>query len=174
MISGIAALGLALSPLAAHASASLSASGQAFGSTYGAAESNAEAQSRGNLLSLAATHGFTTCINITYNDSLSYVVPGGGGDVFNSTATGLCGNTVFHAGATLSASAQAFGPDYGSAESNAEAQAYGNLLSAASTHGYSTCINVTYNDSLSYVVPGGGGDVFNSTATGQCGTTVFQ
>ncbi|MDX6392205.1 MAG: hypothetical protein QOJ73_3268 [Streptosporangiaceae bacterium] len=174
MASGITVLGLALSPIAANASATLSASGQAWGATYGSAEANAEAQAHSSLLALASSRGYSTCINVTYSDSLYYVVPGGGGDVFNSTATGLCGNQVFHPGATLSASGQAWGATYGSAEANAEAQAHSSLLALASSRGYSTCINVTYSDSLYYVVPGGGGDVFNSTATGLCGNQVFQ
>jgi hypothetical protein len=174
LVSGITVLGLALSPLAANASATLSGSGQAWGATYGSAESNAEAQAYGNLMALASSKGYSTCVNVTYSDSLVYVVPGGGGDVFNSTATGLCGTLVFRAGATLSGSGQAWGATYGSAESNAEAQAYGNLMALASSKGYSTCVNVTYSDSLVYVVPGGGGDVFNSTATGLCGNQVLQ
>ena len=44
MAAGITVLGLALSPIAANASATLSASGQAWGATYGSAEANAEAQ----------------------------------------------------------------------------------------------------------------------------------
>ena len=95
MASGITVLGLALTPVAANASVTLSASGQAWGATYGSAEANAEAQAHSSLLALASSRGYSTCINVTYSDSLYYVVPGGGGDVFNSTATGLCGNQVF-------------------------------------------------------------------------------
>jgi hypothetical protein len=173
---GIAGLGLAISPVAAHASATLSASsGQVWGSTYGGAESAAEASAYSALLSVAQSHGYSTCINVTYSDTLVYVVPSGGGDVFSSTATGLCGNYVFQAGATLSATgSQTWGSTYGGAESAAEASAYSALLSVAQSHGYSTCINVTYSDTLVYVVPSGGGDVFSSTATGLCGNYVFQ
>ncbi len=95
MASGITVLGLALNPIAANASVTLGASGQAWGATYGGAEASAEAQAHSNLLALASSRGYSTCINVTYSDSLYYVVPGGGGDVFNSTATGLCGNQVF-------------------------------------------------------------------------------
>jgi hypothetical protein len=95
MAAGITVLGLALSPIAANASVTLSASGQAWGATYGSAEANAEAQAHSSLLALASSSGDSTCINVTYNDSLYYVIPGGGGDVFNSTAAGLCGNQVF-------------------------------------------------------------------------------
>jgi hypothetical protein len=173
-VSGITALGLALSPIAANASVTLSGSGQAWGATSGSAEANAEAQAHSSLLAAASAKGDSTCINVTYSDSLYYVVPSGGGDVFNSTATGLCGNQVFHPGATLSGSGQAWGATSGSAEANAEAQAHSSLLAAASASGDSTCINVTYSDSLYYAVPSGGGDVFNSTATGLCGNQVFQ
>jgi hypothetical protein len=94
LVSGIAVLGLGLSPLAAHASATLSATGQAWGATSGSAESNAQAQAYGNLVSLASSKGYSTCVNVTYSDTLVYVVPSGGGDVYNSTATGQCGNQV--------------------------------------------------------------------------------
>jgi hypothetical protein len=95
MAAGITVLGLALNPIAANASVTLSASGQEWGATSGAAEANAEAQAHSSLLALASSRGYSTCINVTYSDSLYYVVPGGGGDVFNSTATGLCGNQIF-------------------------------------------------------------------------------
>ena len=96
LIGGAAVGALALSPLAAHASATLSAgSGQVWGSTAGAAQSAAETAAHQNLLTAAQSHGYSTCINITYSDSLTYVVPGGGGDVYTSTATGLCGNEAF-------------------------------------------------------------------------------
>lgn len=96
LVCGLAALGLAFSPLAAHASATLSATAAGiWGSTYGSAESNAEAAAYADLLSKANAAGYTTCINVTYNDTLTYIVPGGGGDVFSSTATGTCGTEVF-------------------------------------------------------------------------------
>jgi hypothetical protein len=79
-----------------------------------------------------------------------------------------------HASATQSATATGiWGSTYGGAESNAEAAAYADLLSKATAAGYTTCINVTYSDTLTYIVPGGG-DVFSSTATGTCGTEVFK
>lgn len=85
-------LGLAVGPVAAHASATLSASANnVFGSTSGSAQSAAETQARANLLSLASSNGYSTCINITFSDTLVFIVPGGGGYVFSSTATGLCG-----------------------------------------------------------------------------------
>jgi hypothetical protein len=96
LVSGIAVLGLALSPLAAHADATLSASADAvWGATTSSAVSNAEAQAYENLLSLASSKGYSTCIDVTYSNSLSYVVPGGGGYVYDSTATGVCGTEVF-------------------------------------------------------------------------------
>jgi hypothetical protein len=96
LIGGIVVSGLALSPLAAHASATLSASttSPVWGATSGAAESAAESAAYQNLLAAAQAHGYSTCINVTYSDSLYYAVPGGGGDVYTSTATGLCGNEV--------------------------------------------------------------------------------
>jgi hypothetical protein len=146
-----------------------------WGEAQAGKEAKGGAQARNNLLSAASSRGYSTCINVTYSDTLVYVVPSGGGDVYNSTATGLCGNLVFQPGATLSGSAQGvWGANLGSAQANAEAQARNNLLSAASSNGYSTCINVTYSDTLVYVVPSGGGDVYNSTATGQCGNQVLQ
>lgn len=85
--------GVVLSPTAAHASATLSASAQSvWGATSGVAQSNAEAQAKADLLSLASSRGFSTCVDVTYSDTLVYIVPGGGGYVYNSTATGLCGN----------------------------------------------------------------------------------
>jgi hypothetical protein len=174
MVSGVAVLGLALSPLAAHASASLSGTGQAWGANTAAAEANANSQAYSSLLSAASSHGFSTCVNVTYSDTLYYAVPSGGGYVYNSTATGLCGNLVFQAGATLSATGQALGATPSAGQANAESLAHSNLLSAASARGYTTCINITYSDSLYYVVPSGGGYVYNSTATGSCGTQVLQ
>jgi hypothetical protein len=170
-----AVLGLALSPAAAHASVTLSGSAQASGINLGTAQANAEAAAKVSLLTVAYHAGVPTCINITYVDSLVYVIPGGGGDVYNSTATGLCGNLVFQYGATLtSATTQAWGPNLGGAQSAAESAAYADLMSKANARGYTVCTNVTYSDTLVYVVPSGGGDVYNSTATGQCGTQVLQ
>jgi hypothetical protein len=95
-VAAAAAAGVMLSPVAAHASATLSGSAQGvWGATASAAQANAEVQAKGNLLSSASSQGYSTCINITYSDTLYYVVPGGGGDVYNSTATGLCGTQVF-------------------------------------------------------------------------------
>ena len=95
-VAAAAAAGVMLSPVAANASATLSASAQGvWGANLGAAQSNAEAQARANLLSLASSHGYSTCVNISYSDTLVYVVPSGGGDVYNSTATGQCGNYTF-------------------------------------------------------------------------------
>lgn len=95
-VAAAAAAGVILSPVAAHASATLSGSAQGvWGATAGAAQANAESQARSNLLSAASSRGYSTCINISYSDTLVYVVPSGGGDVYNSTATGLCGNQTF-------------------------------------------------------------------------------
>lgn len=173
---GVAGLGVALSPVAAHASATLSASsGNVWGSTAGSAQSAAESAAHSALLSAASSHGYSTCINVSYSDTLVYVVPSGGGDVYTSTATGLCGNYVFTPGATLSATgSQTWGSTPGSAESAAEASAYSALMSSANSHGYSTCVSVSYSDTLVYVVPSGGGDVYVSTATGTCGNETFQ
>src|SRR5262249_13829995 len=128
-----------------------------------------------NLLTVAYHAGVPTCINITYVDSLVYVIPGGNGDVYNSTATGLCGNLVFQYHATLTGpTAQATGINLGTAHATAEFPSKVNLLTVAYRAGVPVCINITYVDSLVYVIPGGNGDVYNSTATGQCGTQVFQ
>lgn len=95
-VAAVAAVGVMFSPVAAHASATLSGSAQGvWGATQGAAQSNAESQARGNLLSAASSQGYSTCVNISYSDTLVYVVPSGGGDVYNSTATGQCGNYTF-------------------------------------------------------------------------------
>jgi hypothetical protein len=175
-VSAAGLLAVALSPAAAHASATMSASATGiWGATDGAARANAEADAYGNLYEAAQARGYSTCIDITYSDTLVYVVPSGGGDVYDSTATGLCGNVVFHAGQTMSATGpQTWGSTYGGAEQASEANARGVLLEAAQAQGYSTCIDITYSDTLVYVVPSGGGDVFQSTATGLCGTQTFQ
>ena len=175
-VSGAAALAFALAPAAAHASATMSATATAvWGATDGAARANAEADAFGNLWQAAQAQGYSTCINVTYTDTLTYIVPSGGGYVYNSTATGLCGTVVFHAVQTMSATGpQTWNSTYGSAEQSAEANAKGVLLQAAQAQGLSTCINITYSDTLVYAVPSGGGDVFVSTATGLCGTQTFQ
>ncbi len=96
LICGMAVSALALGPVAAHASTTLSASsGQVWGSSSTSAESAAESQAHGELTLLAESKGYSTCINVTYNDTLFYIVPGGGGYVYESTATGLCGTQVF-------------------------------------------------------------------------------
>jgi roadblock/LC7 domain-containing protein len=176
LICGVTVSVLSLSPLAAHASSTLSAgSGQVWAQSSSTAESEAETAAYQNLLRVAQSHGYSTCIDVTYSDSLYYIVPGGGGYVYTSTATGLCGNEVFQQGTTLSAgSGQVWAQSSSTAESEAETAAYQNLLRAAQSHGYSTCIDVTYSDSLYYIVPGGGGYVYTSTATGLCGNEVFH
>ena len=175
-VSGAAALAFALAPAAAYASATMSASATSvWGATDGAARANAEAGAFGNLRQTAQAQGYSTCVNVTYSDTLYYVVPSGGGYVYNSTATGLCGNVVFHPGPTMSATGpQTWNSTYGSAQQSAETNARSVLLQAAQAQGYSTCVNITYSDTLVYAVPSGGGDVFVSTATGVCGTQTFQ
>jgi len=168
VLAAVAAVGLALSPVAAQAGTSLSATGQAFGATSGAAMANAEASAYSNLSTLAQSDGYV-CTGITYTTSLYYVVPSGGGDVYNATATGNCGPPPPPSppGPTLSATGQAWGATSGAAIANAEASAYGNLYTLAQGRG-ETCTGITYTASLYYVVPGGGGDVYNATATGTC------
>jgi len=84
-----AALGLALTPAAAHAGTIRSASGQGWGSNWDVATTRAEAAANGNLYQLARSFG-EVCVNVTDTASLYYIVPGGGGYVFNATATGNC------------------------------------------------------------------------------------
>lgn len=176
MVTAVAALGLTFGSMAAHASTALSGTATGiWGATDSAARSNAENSAVGNMLSSARALGESTCINITYSDTLVYVVPSGGGSVYNSTATGVCGNVVFTAGRTMSGtSPQTWATTYGAAEQAAESNALGTLLTAARGVGYWTCVNVTYADTLVYAVPSNGGDVFVSTATGLCGTQTFQ
>jgi hypothetical protein len=89
LLTGAAALGLALTPAAANASTVRSASGTGWGTTWNTAIPAAEAQANGNLYQLARSYG-EACVNITYTTSLYYIVPGGGGYVFSATATGTC------------------------------------------------------------------------------------
>jgi hypothetical protein len=89
VVAAVATLGLALSPVAAHAGTTRSASGMGWGPTWSAAIPNAEANAAGNLYDLARSYG-ETCTGITYTSSLYYIVPGGGGYVFSATATGDC------------------------------------------------------------------------------------
>jgi hypothetical protein len=97
VVSAVAASGLTFGGVAAHASATLSASSTAvWGATDSQVQRNAENAAYGNLWSAAQAHGYSTCVNVTYNDTLYYIVPSGGGYVYDSTATGLCGNLAFH------------------------------------------------------------------------------
>lgn len=89
VVCAAAALGLALGPLAAQASTTMSATGSGWGSDWAVAMTNAQNDAYGNLWEDARAVGLT-CTNVTYVDNLSYIVPGGGGYVFDSTATGDC------------------------------------------------------------------------------------
>lgn len=85
----VAALGLALGPVAAQADTTMSATGSGWGTDWAMAMTNAQNDAYGNLWEDAHALGLT-CTNVTYVDNLSYIVPGGGGYVFDSTATGDC------------------------------------------------------------------------------------
>jgi hypothetical protein len=89
VISAVAALGLALGPLAAHADTVRSATATGWGTNWDTATANAEANANGALYDLARSYG-ETCTGVTYTAYLYYIVPGGGGYVFSATATGDC------------------------------------------------------------------------------------
>lgn len=76
-------------PAAAQASTVLSASATGWGTNWTTAEAAANNNAYNALYDLARAQG-ETCANVTYADSLYYIVPGGGGYVFSATATGTC------------------------------------------------------------------------------------
>jgi hypothetical protein len=86
-----AALALAATPLAAHASTQMSETRSGWGTDWNAAAAAAESTAFWALHDAAKALG-ETCTDITYsNVGLYYIVPGGGGYVFMATATGNCG-----------------------------------------------------------------------------------
>src|SRR6266478_1392167 len=90
ILSAVAALGLVLAPTAAHAATTLSRSAYGWGPDWGTAETTAKTNAYWALYDFAKSMG-ETCTSVTYsNVNLYYVVPGGGGDVFTATATGIC------------------------------------------------------------------------------------
>lgn len=85
-----AALGLALSPAAAHAAGTLSTTAYGWGTDWNAATAAAENNAYWALHDQAKAIG-ETCTGVTYSGvGLYYIVPGGGGYVFSATATGSC------------------------------------------------------------------------------------
>ena len=89
MVSALALLGVALSPVAAQAGTIRSASGNAWGQTRATAEANAKVMSLNALNSVARPLG-ETCTGVTYSTYLIYIVPSGGGYQYGATATGDC------------------------------------------------------------------------------------
>jgi hypothetical protein len=88
--SAVAVLGLAMSPVAAHATETLSATGQAWAAQSGTALANAEADAYGNLWELARSRG-ETCTNVTYTTIGYYQIPGAPyGFAYEEQATGTC------------------------------------------------------------------------------------
>jgi len=88
--SAVAALGLAISPVAAHATETLSATGNGWAVDQSTALANAKADAYGNLWELANSRG-ETCTNVTYTTVYVYQVPGPPyGFAYQERATGSC------------------------------------------------------------------------------------
>jgi len=90
MVSAVAALGLAVSPVAAHAAETLSATGNGWATDQSTALANAKADAYGNLWELADSRG-ETCSNVTYTTVYVYQIPGPPyGFAYEERATGTC------------------------------------------------------------------------------------
>lgn len=91
IVSVVAALGLSLSPVTADAATTRSKTGYGSGPDWNVAAANAQSDAYWRLHDYAKSLG-ETCTAVTYsNVGLYYIIPGGGGYVFNATATGTCG-----------------------------------------------------------------------------------
>lgn len=90
LMSAVAAMGLAISPVAAHATETLSATGNGWAVDQATAYANAKADAYGNLWELAYSRG-ETCTNVTYTTVFYYPVPGAPyGYAIQERATGTC------------------------------------------------------------------------------------
>ena len=90
VVSAVAALGLALGPVAAHAAETLSASGNGWGETQPAGLANAQTNAYWALYDLAHSRG-EACSGITYVTTFFYPVPGAPyGYAYTVQATGTC------------------------------------------------------------------------------------
>ena len=90
IVAGVAALGLALSPVAAHATETLSATGSAWAIQTYVAYEDAVAGANGALSNLAQSRG-ETCTDVTDTVIGYYAVPGAPyGFWYEVQATGTC------------------------------------------------------------------------------------
>lgn len=89
-VSAVAALGLALGPIAAHATETLSANGNGWGADQPTGLANAQTNAYWALYDLAHSRG-ETCSGITYTTTFFYPVPGAPyGYAYAVRATGTC------------------------------------------------------------------------------------
>ena len=164
VVSALALVGLVLSPVAAQAATTRSATGQGFAIDPGAAQANAQANALGALNTLAAQAG-EVCTGVTYTLTLVYVVPSGGGYVYNATATGSCAPPPPPPAFIVarSATAQGQGSNWAAADANGAQTARTAILAAGVN-----CTNWTTASTLVWVAPEGVWYITNVTVTAMC------
>jgi hypothetical protein len=160
----LVAVGLALTPIAAHAAGWRTATAQGFGLTQGTGSANAEANARSALTSQAAQFG-EVCTSVTSSSTLIYVVPSGGGYQFSGTATGYCAPPppppVYDT--PRSATSQAGASNGGVAQQAAYQAAQSAILAVGHN-----CTNWTAQYTLVYAAPGGVWSIYNATVNAIC------
>jgi hypothetical protein len=157
----LAALGLALSPVAAHAAGWRTASAQGSGPTAAAGSANAQNNAIAALNAQAAQAG-EVCSSITSSATWVYTAPGGAAYVYNGTATGYCAVPPPY---TVSRSATR----QGGGSSAAAAQTAGFNAAKADILGVGvSCTNWSATYASVYTAPGGAWYIVNATVSALC------
>ena len=160
----LVAVGLAVTPVAAHADGWRTATAQGFGLTQATASANAQSNARIALTSQAAQFG-EVCTNVTSSGTLIYVVPSGGGYQYGATATGYCAPPppppVYDT--PRSATSQAGASNGGAAQQAAYLAAQSAILAVGHN-----CTNWTAQYTLVYSAPGGVWSIYNATVNAVC------
>ncbi|WP_182876181.1 hypothetical protein [Microbispora sp. H10670] len=161
----LVAIGIGLSPAAAHADTWRTATGSAWGQTQSSASAAAQASARTALTQTAAQLG-EVCTNVTSSATLLYTVPSGGGYVYGGTATGLCAPAPPPPSYTVPRTATARGEasTYSAAVQNGAAAARAAILAAGGDcTGYQTtgATNV-------YTTPTGSWYIYDVTVSALC------
>jgi hypothetical protein len=122
------------------------------------------AQALGGLNTLAAQFG-EVCTGVTYTTTLVYVVPSGGGSVYNATATGSCAPPPPPPAFTVarSATAQGQGSSWTAADASGAQTARAAILAVGAN-----CANWTTSSTLVWVATGGVWYITNVTVTAMC------
>lgn len=163
IIVAVLAVGLGLSPTAAHADGWRTATAQGSGPTYTAGSTSAQNNARAALASAAAQAG-ETCTSVTSSATHVYTAPNGAAYVFNGTATGYCA-VVPPPSYTVprSATRQGGGSSAAAAQSAGHQAAQADILAAGVA-----CTGWSASYAHVYTAPQGVWYVYNATVDAMC------